>query len=178
MYSHSNIPPSVKSQSVPLYHQAARAEEEITRLKEEMNCCVEHYISKYECLKDGIFLLENSERKRDSFSEGSLYLLKKALRKCKCQLQTLKCFTKYTELPQLEYVLCSFSGKNSTEVPYLSSNLGDEVDDPDTTSLRCPEDTPLESKHLTDDEFTDNEPDEKEIFRGMSCVAIAVMIVL
>lgn len=167
LYSRSNIPSSIKSQTVRLHHQAARAEEEITRLKEEMNHCVDYYISKYECLKDCITSLDGSARKLDSYSEGSLYLLKEAVRSCKRQLWSLKCFTKYTDLPQLDYALCSFSSVNSSEISHPSGNLGDAVDDIDTTYLRCPEDTQPDSPDITDDESTDDEADwEKDTHQG------------
>ena len=47
VYTASEVPNKLKYQAVRLYHQNARATEEIVRLKCEMKNCVDHYTSKY-----------------------------------------------------------------------------------------------------------------------------------
>lgn len=121
LYSDHNspVPAVVKFQAVQMHHQIARSEEEVARIKSEMSNCVNHYISVRECLIEHIEAFKQSENSLQSCNLGKVCLLRRAMKKCLYQLQSLQCFLNYTELEQLQSVLTPLSGQLEYEVQYV-----------------------------------------------------------
>ena len=102
IFTTTEVPIAIKAKAVQLYHQVNRAQEEILRLKEEMSCCVQHYITKYQLLCDRIEVLEHSEQNDNLHTVACISLLKLSTSKCYLELNSLTCFLQYTSLPELE----------------------------------------------------------------------------
>ena len=105
IFSTTEVPIAIKARAVQLYHQTNRAQEEILRLKEEMSCCVQHYIAKYQLLCDRIEVLEHSEQSDSLHTAACISLLKVNTRKCYLELNSLTCFLQYTSIPELQSML-------------------------------------------------------------------------
>ena len=119
LFDESPVPSVVKYQAVQLHHQISRSEEEIARIKTEICDCVNHYIDVHECLLRHTEAYEQSEDPLSLYDLGKLCLLKKAMKKCMYQLQSLQCFLQYTELEQLQDTLISLSGHLQHEEQYV-----------------------------------------------------------
>ena len=119
LFDESSVPTVVKYQAVKLHHRISRSEEEIARIKTEMCNCVNHYIDVHEYLLKHAEVYEQSEHPLHLYDLGKLCLLKKAMKKCMYQLQSLQCLLRHTELEQLQGVLTSLSGQLEHEVQYV-----------------------------------------------------------
>lgn len=135
VFASNEIPPSVKLQAVQQNHRIARAQEEIVRLKEEMDSCARHFIEKYQTISDRIKELDSNSNS-DLFTKGSLCLLKRCRKICSFELKLLQCFLKYVTLPQLENKLQCIEAED-----VLMDLEETNCDDADTgdVSVRCSE---------------------------------------
>ena len=95
-----------------------RAEEEITRLKEEMSNCMQHFIGIYDYLTRRIVSL--SQNLEDVSNIGHICLLKQSLRKYRIILTSLLQLKKYISIAQLESFLRSLD--DNLEIPIAMSN--------------------------------------------------------
>ena len=116
IFSKSSVPSIIKSQAVRLYNSKLRAEEEISRLKEEMSNCMEYFTGIYNCLTEKIVSLKQYHD--DTFETGRICLLKQSLRKYRIILATLLQFNKYTDISLLENFLLSLDD-NLEELPIV-----------------------------------------------------------
>lgn len=146
IFPSTEIPSSIKLQAVQQHHRVARAKEEISKLKEEMNSVTEHYILKYQSISERIEEL-NSSFAGHLFTQGSLCLLNKYLKVTSLKLKSLQCFLEYIPLPELvsklqsieteEVILMNFEDLDvsvrCSQVPHLEDD--DEQDDDDDSVL-------------------------------------------
>ena len=128
-------------QAVQQHQRLARAKEEISRLKEEMNSVTEHYILKHKTISERIEELSSSFT-GNLFTLGSLCLLKKCLKVTTLKLKTLQCFLEYIPLPEL---VSALQRMKIEEVVVM------DIEDLDV-SVRCSEVTLLEDDDEEDDD--------------------------
>jgi len=148
IFASTEIPSSIKLQAVQQHQRVARAKEEISRLKEEMNSVTEHYILRHQTISERIEEL-NSSLTGHLFTQGSLCLLKKYLKVTSLKLKSLQCFLEYVPLPELvstlqhmeaeEVVLINFEDLDVSvrysEVSHLEDNDEEDDEDDDDDSL-------------------------------------------
>ena len=157
IFTTTEVPISLKAKAVQLYHQTNKAQEEILRLKEEMNCCAQHYITKYQLLCDRIKALEHSEQNDNLHTAACISLLKFSTRKCYSELNSLTCFLQYTSLPELEKILQEIELKNCLD---SESHSLEDTNDYDVY-LRVPESIQCSSDECSEDE-------DEAVHTGMS----------
>ena len=81
--------------------------------------CVNHYTDVHECLLKHAEAYKQSEDPLQLYDLGKLCLLKKAMKKCMYQLQSLRCFLQHTELEHLQSVLTSLTDQLEHEEQYM-----------------------------------------------------------
>ena len=140
MFSESSVPSIIKSQAVRLYASKLRAEEEISRLKEEMSNCMEYFIGIYSHLTEKIVSLK--QNLRDTSDTGHICLLKQSLGKYRIIFASLLQFNKYIDISLLENFLLSLD--DNLELLIRSSSVENQE-----TPLENQEETPLENQEET-----------------------------
>lgn len=99
-YTTSDIPDSIKNQAVRLVHQRERAAEEVSRLKSEMQNCIDYYKSEWNNLsKQRQTLIDSCTC--DPYTMGSICLLTQHIRQCDWQIAQ---FTSHVS--QLSRITC------------------------------------------------------------------------
>ena len=131
LFSETSIPSIIKSQAIRLYNNMVRAEEEITRLKEEMSNCIQHFIGIYNYLTTRITSLNQNHE--DISDIGRICLLKQSLRKYRIILTSLLQLNKYINITQLESFLLSLD--DNLETPMSNSPVENE----ETVSILLPQ---------------------------------------
>ena len=130
LFSETAIPSIIKSQAIRLYNNMLRAEE-ITRLKEKMSNCIQHFIGIYNYLTQTITSLNQNHE--DVSDIGRICLLKQSLRKYRIILTLLLQLNKYTDIAQLENFLLSLD--DSLEALLHNSPVENE----ETVSILLPQ---------------------------------------
>ena len=125
LFSETSIPSTIKSQATRLYNNMLRAEEEITRLKEEMSNCMQHFISIYDYLTRAIVSLNQNLEEVSNI--GRICLLKQSLRKYRIVLTSLLQLNKYINITPLESFLLSLD--DNLEIPNNSLVESEEAVD-------------------------------------------------
>lgn len=149
LFSESSVPSIVKSQAIRLHNNMLRAEEEISRLKEEMSNCVQHFIGIYNNLAGKIVLLMQNHE--DTSDMGRICLLKQSLRKYRIIFASLLQFNVYIDISLLENFLGSLD--DNLEQPMLSSLVENE----ETVSILLPQPLNNDFSDGSDHEERDNE---------------------
>lgn len=151
IFTTTEVPIAIKAKAVQLYHQANRAQEEILRLKEEMSCCVQHYIAKYRSICDQIEVFKHNDQSDSLHTAPCISLLKLSTRRCNLELNSLTCFWQYTSIPELQSIL------QEIELERFHLN-GESHSFEDTSDINC--DVYLrvpESMQCSSDEYSENE---------------------
>ena len=131
LFSETSIPSVIKTQAIRSYNNMLRAEEEITRLKEEMSNCIQYFIGIYNQLTGEIVSLKQNHE--NIYDIGRVCLLKQSLRKYRIILSSLLQFNKYTDISPLENFLLSLD--DNLETPVLNSPVENE----ETVSVLLPQ---------------------------------------
>ena len=105
LFSNACIPSTIKSQAIRLLNTILRAEEEISRLNEEMLNCIEHFVRVYEYLIGKIDQLKTSNPDSNPCICGHVCLLKQSLKKYRVILSTLLPFAEHIDISLLENFL-------------------------------------------------------------------------
>ena len=149
LFSESSIPSIVKSQAIQLYNSMFRAEEEISRLKEEMSNCTQYFIGIYNHLTGKIVLLKQNQE--NALDIGRISLLKQSLRKYRIIFASLLQFNKYIDISQLKNFLLSLD--DDLEPPMFNSPVENE----ETVSIQLSQSLNDEFSDGSDHEEKDNE---------------------
>ena len=127
-----------------------RAEEEISRLKEEMSNSINYFIGIYSKLTENIALLKQNHK--DTCNIGCICLLKQSLRKYRIILSSLLQLNKYIDISQLE---CFLQCLNDD----LEQPIDSPVDNEETMSALLAQSSNDEFCNRFDEESDDDIPD-------------------